>query len=228
MILDGDLPLHERLSEPVLSERLGVSRTPVRAALAKLEHEGLVELLPGSGYRIRVFGEREIFDAIELRGTLEGLAARFAAELRPNRAQVEALRESITEIDRLIRLPTLSEDDFALYMKGNGRFHERIVSLAGSEVLARSLTHTASLPFASPNAFVMAQSQLPESREILFIAQYQHHCLIEAIESGDGARAESVAREHARIAKRNLEVVLDNREASAQIPGLRLVKRTAT
>ena len=70
----------ERLSEISLSERLGLSRTPIRAALARLEQEGLVELIPSGGYAVRTFSEADIIDAIELRGVLEGTAARLAAE----------------------------------------------------------------------------------------------------------------------------------------------------
>lgn len=225
MILDGELPPGERLSEPVLAERIEVSRTPIRAALIKLEHEGLVELLPSGGYRIRVFQEKEIFEAIELRGTLEGLAARLAAERRPNRSETAGLQECLRAIDAVIGHRAPTEDDFLRYMEANARFHQAIISLAHSEVLGRALERSATLPFASPNAFVMAQAILPESHEILFLAQYQHRCLADAIAAGESARAESLAREHARIAQHNLQIVLNSQHASERVPGLRLVRR---
>ena len=78
LILEGGLAPGERLSELAVVERLGVSRTPVRAALARLEHEGLVEALPGGGYAVREFSRADVNDAIEIRGVLEGLAARLA------------------------------------------------------------------------------------------------------------------------------------------------------
>jgi GntR family transcriptional regulator of vanillate catabolism len=80
MVLAGELPAASRIAEVALAERLGVSRTPIRAALMRLEQEGLLEPLPGGGYTVRTFSERDISDAIELRGTLEGLLARLAAE----------------------------------------------------------------------------------------------------------------------------------------------------
>ena len=79
MVLAGELPAGSRIAELAIVEKLGVSRTPIRAALMRLEQEGLLESLPGGGYAVRSFSERDVVDAIELRGTLEGLAARLAA-----------------------------------------------------------------------------------------------------------------------------------------------------
>src|SRR5215469_7929729 len=79
-ILSGDFAPGERMSELPLVERIGVSRTPLRLALARLEHEGLLQQLRTGGYVVREFSPQEVADAIELRGVLEGTAARFAAE----------------------------------------------------------------------------------------------------------------------------------------------------
>ena len=225
LILEAELAPGERLSEPVLVERLGVSRTPIRSALARLEHEGLVETLPGGGYRVCVFREQDAFDAIELRGTVEGLAARMAAEARPSEADLVALRDCLETLDEVVRRKQPGIDDFHDYLLANERFHAMVARLADSEVLNRSLERIVALPFASPSAFVMVQAQLPESHEILFIAQHQHRCLLDAIAAGEGGRAEEIAREHARIAKQNLQVVLDNRKALGKVPGLRLIQR---
>src|SRR4051794_31806763 len=76
LILDGELPPGVRVAEIPLSERIGVSRTPLRLALARLEHEGLLTSLSSGGFIVRQFTREEIADAIELRGVLEGTAAR--------------------------------------------------------------------------------------------------------------------------------------------------------
>jgi GntR family transcriptional regulator, vanillate catabolism transcriptional regulator len=227
LILEARLSPGERLSEPVLVERLGVSRTPVRSALAKLEHEGLVESLPNGGYRVAVFREQDAYDAIELRGTFEGLAARMAAEAAPGDDALADLRDCLKTLDGVVRRKRLDIDDFQRYMAANESFHGMIADLAGSEVLNRSLERIVALPFASASSFLMAQAELPESHEILFIAQHQHRCLIDAIAAGEGTRAEEIAREHARIAKQNLRVVLDNRKAMARVPALKLIQRAA-
>ncbi|MBC8058374.1 MAG: GntR family transcriptional regulator, partial [Rhizobiales bacterium] len=80
LILGGELKPGARIAELWLVERLGVSRTPVRLALVRLAEEGLLDALPNGGYAVKDFAESDIVDAIELRGTLEGLAARMAAE----------------------------------------------------------------------------------------------------------------------------------------------------
>src|SRR5215475_3220948 len=80
LILSGDLKPGDRISELAIVERLGVSRTPIRMALVRLEEEGLLELIPSGGFSVKAFSERDIYDAIEVRGTLEGLAARLCEE----------------------------------------------------------------------------------------------------------------------------------------------------
>ena len=90
-------------------------------------------------------------------------------------------------------------------------------------MLERALERILALPFASPSALVQGQAELPESWEILVIAQDHHRGLIEAIEHREAVRAEALAREHARIAMRNLELVLENRDVLERIPGASLI-----
>src|SRR3954447_11379992 len=95
LLLSGEFEPGTRMSELPLVERLGVSRTPLRLALAKLEHEGLLELIPGGGYVVREFTRANIDDAIELRGVLEGTAVRFAAERGVRRRPLTSMRACI-------------------------------------------------------------------------------------------------------------------------------------
>ena len=93
-------------------------------------------------------------------------------------------------------------------------------------MLERALEGILSLPFAGPNAFGLAEAELSESREILVIAHRHHAGLIEAIEQRQSARAESLAREHARIALTNLEIVLRQRDVLERLPGGALISPT--
>jgi len=199
----------------------------LRAALVRLEAEGLVESIPTGGFSVREFTENDIYDAIEIRGTFEGLAARMAAESAKQPKQIEALHSNLLKIDGVVRRKALSIDDFSCYLELNARFHAMVLEMAGSQLLRQQMQRATSLPFASPSSFVMAEALLPESHDILFVAQDQHHCLLEAIEAGEGARAEAIAREHARIAKRNLQVALHNRDAHEQVGGSSLLARMA-
>jgi GntR family transcriptional regulator of vanillate catabolism len=224
LLFSGEYRPGQRLSELPLVDRLGVSRTPLRLALARLEHEGLIDALPAGGYAVRRFTRADIDDAIELRGVLEGTAARFAAERRPSRRRIERMRRINAEIGAVVHEAAPSFEAFVRYMSLNEAFHARLVDLAASPLVARALEGVVGLPFASPSAALVAvQAELPESREILVVAHSQHRALLDAIEAGEGTRAEAVGREHARMARLNLDVVLRHRDVAAQAPGAALV-----
>jgi GntR family transcriptional regulator, vanillate catabolism transcriptional regulator len=221
LILKGEFAPGERMSELPLVERLGVSRTPLRLALAALEHEGLLRGLDGGGYVVREFTRADINDAIELRGVLEGTAARFAAERGAARRDLRGLHTVSDSIAALVH--RADYESFERYVDLNECFHARLLKIACSPLLERALAGIMSLPFAGPSAFVLAEAELPESRDILVVAHRHHVGLIEAIERREGARAESLAREHARLALANLEIVLRHREVLEWMPGGSLI-----
>lgn len=225
MILSGDLPGGARIAELAIVERVGVSRTPIRAALMRLEQEGLIEALPHGGYAVRTFSERDIAEAIELRGCMEGLTARLAAERGAAPVLLTEGRELLARIDDILSAPTLSDESFTEYVRQNARFHGLLGELAASAFLARELERVASLPFASPSAFVIAQAHSPQARDMLIVAQDQHRQVLEAIERREGARAEALMREHSRLAQRNLRDVVRSHDLD-QMPGVRLIRRS--
>ena len=227
MILSGGLRPGERISELQAVETTGASRTPVRMALVRLEEEGLLEAIPSGGFMVKAFSERDIVDSIEMRGTLEGLAARFAAERGVSVRDLEPLKQCLDEIDGLVRQDPISVEAFSAYVALNARFHALLTELSRSPPLIRQIDRASALPFASPSGFVMAQSALPEAHQILLIAQDQHRVVIDAIENREGARAEAIMREHARLAARNLRLALRNKTHGDLLPGLALIK-TAT
>lgn len=225
LIVSGELEPGERVPELALVERLGVSRTPVRTALQALQGEGLLDILPGGGYAVKAFGEAEVRDAIEVRGTMEGLAARLAAERGAAPLLLTEARECLAAIDALLAAPSLDETAFQGYIEHNARFHALLAEMAGSDVVQRQVERAAALPFASPNGFVMARTEGAGARDTLVVAQAQHHAVLEAISAGEGARAESLMREHARVAQKNLSQTLASRQALLRVPGARLIRR---
>lgn len=224
LILDGTINPGERLSELAVVDRLNVSRTPVRAALSKLEDEGLLEALPTGGYAVRAFTRQDIDDAIEIRGALEGMAARLAAERGVTAEQLAAARTLLDRIDRIVAHTSLSEEQFQDYMELNEAFHAALVAMAGSPPLAKQLARSYALPFAAPSGFVMAQALLPEARAILVFAQEHHHSVLDSIEAREGARAEALMREHARLARRNLHMALRDDASLKSIRGGALIR----
>lgn len=222
MLLRGAFAPGERLSELPLVARLGVSRTPIRLALDRLSHEGLLEPVPSGGFAVRSFTVSDIWDAIEMRGVLEGTAARLAAERLTDASELEVLHKSCEEMDGMLRL---TFDSFSRYLDLNEGFHSAIIDLAKSPMLRRTLDRVFLLPFASPSALVFARSKLPKAREMFTIGQDQHHALVEAIETRQGTRAESIAREHARLSRRNLEFALNDKSILECVPGASLIRQ---
>jgi GntR family transcriptional regulator of vanillate catabolism len=226
LILSGELKPSDRISELSLVDRLGMSRTPIRMALVRLEDEGFLEAIPSGGFAVKAFSERDVYDAIELRGTLEGFAARIAAERGARGTLIKEMKEALRQIDEIAALPELTVDHFSDYVGLNARFHALLIEAADSPVLKRQIERTLNLPFASPSGFVMVQAMLPEASKILTIAQDHHHCAVRAIEDREGARAEALMREHARLAHRNLQLALGNQGTRGLVPGAVLIRRS--
>jgi len=224
MILDGELPGGARIAELAVVEKLGFSRTPIRAALLRLEQEGLLDALPNGGYAVKTFSERDVSEAIELRGTLEGLCARLCAERGATPKLLGDARACLQAIDAVLDQPTLDADAFSRYVDLNARFHALLSEMSGSTVITKELERVYGLPFASPSGFVVAQAHSPKARDRLIVAQDQHWQVLDAIERREGSRAETLMREHSRIAQRNLrETFLD--QASHPVPGVRLIHK---
>ena len=223
MILSGELAAGARIAELNLVEKLGVSRTPIRAALIRLEQEGLLQALPHGGFAVRTFSEREVTESIELRGMVEGLSARLAAERGAAPVVMAEARTVLQRIDALLQDQTLSEADFSDYVHFNQQFHNLLGELAGSDLLTREMERAASMPFASPSAFVVVQATSPKARDMLIVAQDQHWQVLQAIEQREGARAEAVMREHSRLAQRNLRDAV--RAPSSSMPGVQLIRK---
>lgn len=224
MILAGELPGGVRIAELSIVEKLGVSRTPIRAALMRLEQEGLLEVLPNGGYAVRTFSESDVSDAIALRGTIEGMAARLAAERGVAPVVLVEAHQCLQQIDDLLREEALNEDAFSRYIVLNEKFHHLLGELSGSPFMERELARVASLPFASASAFVVVQANSPQARDMLVVAQDQHCQVLNAIENHEGARAEAIMREHSRLAQRNLHEAVRHPQHD-KMPGVRLIRK---
>lgn len=223
LVIGGEIARGERLSEVPLSERLGISRTPIRAALARLEQEGLLERIPSGGFLARGFSTDEVIDSIEIRGVLEGTAARLAAERGVEPRKLIEISKVVEALDEIM-CDDPREMNFERYVELNAEFHRLLSMLAGSETLRREIERATSLPFASPSAFLESEEAIIVFRRSLIGGQEQHRAVVQAIEMREGARAEAIAREHARLARQNLEYVLNtDKSLLTRIPALTLV-----
>ena len=89
--------------------------------------------------------------------------------------------------------------------------------------MQREIEHVKQLPFAGPSAFLNAQTDIPAFRASLVIGQAHHRAIAHAIEMREGSRAEALGREHARLARQNLDFVMKDTALIERVPGLRLV-----
>ncbi|MFK8081927.1 MAG: GntR family transcriptional regulator [Granulosicoccus sp.] len=217
-IIAGHWPANSKLREVPLASALGVSRTPLRSALLKLEQEGLVER-SGGGYTVRGFSIDDAYMAIELRGVIEGTAARLAAQRGASASDLEGIRQTVAAIDRVI-----ADELIDGYAPLNDLFHDQVAQLAGNELLKREIERAGQLPFAAPSAFSSSREDLSRFKTSLLIGQQHHRALVQAIERREGARADALAREHAQLAKANVEAAYrDHASNHRKAPQLALI-----
>jgi GntR family transcriptional regulator, vanillate catabolism transcriptional regulator len=221
MLVRGDFAAGQRLTELALAARLGASRTPVRHALNRLAHEGLLEAQPAGGFSVRQFTLTDIWDAIEIRGALEGMAARLAAQRYGDPGELSRLRSYCAEMEGL---GVEDVSGFVRFLEVNQAFHAELWRLARSPTLLRSIEAITALPFAAPGALVYGEAEEAAAQRIHSIAVEHHRSIVEAIEERDGARAESVAREHSRVARNNLMRARPSQERLSRVPGGTLVR----
>ena len=133
------------------------------------------------------------------------------------------MHESSREMLALVRRPKLNVDSFKRYIGLNEKFHAALLDLSRSRMVRRAVEQACTLPFASPGAFLERQFISGDLQELFLIAADQHRNIVEAIANRDGLRAEMLTREHALVARRNLEDALRNREPITGLPAAKLV-----
>ncbi len=190
-IITGKLGPGERLMEIQMAEEMGVSRTPVREAIRKLELEGLVVMIPRKGAYVAGLSLKDIADVFEIRGALEGLAAGLAAE-RITDGELEDLERYLVKISEEIETGDLNrvvetDTDFHSLIYGasrNNRLSQIISNLR--EQIQRFRTTSLSYPGR------------------MKIAVEEHRKIVEAISSRDGELARKLAQEHIENAESSM------------------------
>jgi GntR family transcriptional regulator of vanillate catabolism len=202
LILDGELSPTEKLAEIPLAERLGVSRTPVRLALRTLEQEGLVQKRAKRGYLVREFSETDVQCALEVRGVLEGLAARRLCEKGLTKEVEATLHECISAGEKVLSKGYLTESDADDWSDLNGKFHHTIITASHSGPIEDAIARNNHLAFASVDSLIIDTQQLDKEYSKLSIAHFQHKLVVDALVRGEGSRAEMLMREHAYVGMR--------------------------
>jgi DNA-binding GntR family transcriptional regulator len=200
-VLAGDIPTGSRLRQETLASEFGVSRTPVREALRKLQADGLIELEPNRGAVVRGPSGREVREAYEVRAELEGLAAALAAA-RIRDHEVRRLHDAQGMFGRAVEgllawkrrrrdgeaPPTEVHDE---WMRGNDVFHLAIHEAAGNERLQSTLSDLHG-SFPRDLSWIV----LGESSRLLEENVAQHGSILDAIEGHDAPLARQLMKEH--------------------------------
>ncbi|MEX0624127.1 GntR family transcriptional regulator [Saccharospirillum sp.] len=198
-IRDGAFQPGAKMQELPIAEQFGVSRTPVRMAFRVLEQEGLLERSGKKGFVVRSISQEDVVCGIEIRGVLEGLAARRMAEKPVTEQHRQQLNACLQDSEVLVRKGDFTEALIADWSDINQRFHSIILDGAGSRAIADAIARNNHLPFASADSIIM-DTQHPDAEfRKVEIAHLQHQLIVQAIYEGDSVRAEMLMREHAYI-----------------------------
>jgi DNA-binding GntR family transcriptional regulator len=182
-IVTGRFQPSERLIETDVARELGVGRSAVRTALARLEHEGLVEHERHRGARVRLVGSREAVEILETRAVLEGLAARAAATCATPQ-DVAGLNDILAEMRR-----RLDGGDLLAASDENAVLHGRILEISGHTTAARLIATLKSQLVRFQYRTIL----LPGRSEHSF---GEHRAIVAAIAAGDPDAAEQAMRTH--------------------------------
>jgi len=141
----------------------------------------------------------------------------------PRKLQAD-LQACLAEGDRLLAANPLTMQSYAAYAVMNDRFHALVLEASGNRALQRAVALNDKLPFAPASAMLPMQGTVALDRDWMLYAHRQHHMLFDALQRGEGARAQALAMEHTEVAQMNMRLALERRAESERVmPGIRLV-----
>ena len=184
-ILQGELVPRQRLVEADIAERYGVSRGTIRTSLSDLDGEGLIERSPNRGAKVREVSVAEAVEITEVRGAVEALCARKAAE-RITDEQVGRLQE----LGQSMR-DAVERDDRRAYSEGNRRLHATVIEISGQRTAARTIERLR-------GQAVRYQFQLSQQPGRPSVSLPQHLAIIDAVCARDPEAAARAMNEHLR------------------------------
>jgi len=185
-ILKGNMKPGERVSEPELADRFGISRTPIREAFRQLESEGYLEVIPRKGAVVASLSERDVEEFYAIKIILVGFAAKMSAE-NLTAKDIERL-ESINQ-----RLQQIAEEgDVKTFFRVHNEFHEVFIKAAGNEKLYEMINQLV-MRFKRLRLASLSQPGRME------ISVEEHRNMIQAFKNHDGDRADSLVRHAATI-----------------------------
>ena len=211
MILCGKLKGGTRLRQVDLASQLGISRTPLREALMKLEQEGLIAMLPQGGLRVVELDALGAIELYEIREVLDGLAARLAAgrigKQGIEKHSLKALESHLKKMETSMKSKNAHN-----WFINHHAFHEQIFRASGNSRIMALSSHVR----LSIQRFHQLLLTTPNRLDIAF---REHKDIYNAIKAGDPERAEAAARGHIASAREIVIAVLEAQEQAAKARG---------
>jgi DNA-binding GntR family transcriptional regulator len=190
-IINGNLKPGERLMEIQLAEELGVSRTPIREALRKLELEGFIVMIPRKGAYVADISFKDIADVYEIRAALEGLAAALAAE--------RITDEELEKMERYLvgKADAIANNDIKRLVEVDTKFHDLIYEASRNVRLTNIINNLREQIQRCRVTSLSVPGRMQESLQ-------EHRAIVEAIQARDTQLARQVAQEHIENAENNM------------------------
>ncbi len=182
-IIMGELKPGERLMEIQLSDKMGVSRTPVREAIRKLELEGLVVMLPRKGAHVAELSLKDIMDVLEIRGSLDSLATRLATH-RMNKTDLKELNSILLQFEQY-----MEKDNMEGLITKDVEFHELIYKIAKNDKLVQIASN---LKDQIHRFRVVYLKDFSSPKELV----KEHRDIFNALKNGDESKAGQIAALH--------------------------------
>lgn len=182
-ILKGELEPGERLMEIQLAERLGVSRTPIREAIRKLELEGLVLMIPRKGAEVAEISEKSLREVLEVRRSLEELAIELACQ-RITPEELTALEEAENRFARAVE-----DGEVMAIAESDENYHELIYQATANDRLVQILNNLREQMYRYRLEYIK-----DEDRRQILVVEHEH--ILRAVRRRDIADAKSAVREH--------------------------------
>jgi GntR family transcriptional regulator of vanillate catabolism len=207
-ILSGKYAPGSHLHEVVTANDLRVSRTPVRDAMRILANEDLLVYYPNRGYVVRGVDLKDVLDAYDVRGTLEGMGCRLVAEMGINDATKTAIDALIVKGDEVFHAPTWGKNEQKAWRQVNTDFHFTLMAASNNRHLEPVMRQMRIFPRIFDSRFSPESDffQSVYTREQRMRSHHDHILIFEAVIAREGTRAEALMREH----------VYSNREALRQ------------
>ncbi|MCL4746281.1 MAG: GntR family transcriptional regulator [Burkholderiaceae bacterium] len=196
-ILDNVWPPGYRALEQELAQMLGMSRTPVREALIRLQNEGLVEVVPRHGMRVLPVSPADMADIYQILTSLEATATELVAARKPSNAEIEPLERATRDME-----DALARDDLDAWARADERFHRHLIDSCGNRLLANVVENFWDRAHRA-RMFTLRLRPKPER------STREHVAVVAAIRKGDAHAARELHRAHRERGGSELTALLE-------------------